>query len=82
MKMDFVTTGQSLFFSCFSKIPERIMQDKKLFSHLSKHGILYRKQFGFVQVYADEHATMQLIDQMNDNFQSYCFTLDILIDFH
>ena len=31
---------------CFSKILEKIMYER-LFNHLSKHNLLYQKQFGF-----------------------------------
>ena len=53
---------------------------KILFNHLSEHNLVYQKQFGFQQGHSTEHAVMQLIDQINDKFESSCFTLDILID--
>ena len=65
--------------SCFSKIFEKIMY-KRLFNHLSEHNLLYQKQFGFQQGHSTEHAIMQLIDQINDKFETNCFTLGIFID--
>ena len=41
---------------------------------------LYQKQFGFQQGHSMEHAMMQLIDQINNIFDKYCFTSGILID--
>ena len=64
---------------CFSKILEKIMC-KRPFNHLSEHNLLYQKQFGFQQGHSMEHATIQLIDQINDKFSNYYFTLGIFID--
>ena len=64
---------------CFSKILERIMY-KRLYNHLLNQNILYRKQFGFQQGHSTEHAILQLIDQINDNFEKNYFTLGVFID--
>ena len=63
---------------CFSKILENIMY-KRLFNHLSGHDLLYQKQFDFQWGHATGHAEMQLIDQINNEFENNCFTLDIFI---
>ena len=54
--------------SCFFKIVE-----KRLFNNLSEHNLLYQKQFGFPQGHLTEHTIMQLIDQINDKFESKLF---------
>ena len=76
---DFLNYRLFYSLSCFSKILEKTMH-KILFNHLSEHNLVYQKQFGFQQGHSTEHAVMQLIDQINDKFESSCFTLDILID--
>lgn len=37
-------------------------------------------QFYFQQGHSKEHAVMELVDQINDNFGNNCFTLDVFID--
>ena len=53
---------------------------KRLFNHLSEHNLLNQKQFCFQQGLSTGHAIMQLINQINDTFESNCFTLRIFID--
>ena len=53
---------------CFSKILERIMYSR-LYNHLIKNIILYSKQFGFQKGHSAECAIIQLIDQINNNFE-------------
>ena len=55
---------------CFSKILERIMYNR-LYNHLIKNNILYSKQFGFQKGHSAEHAIIQLIYQINNNFENY-----------
>ena len=51
-----------------------------LYKHLSENNLLYKKQFGFQQKHLTEHAILQLIDQINKNFEKSQYTLGILID--
>ena len=53
---------------------------KRLYNHLLKQNILYCKQFGFQQGHSTEHAILQLIDQVNDNFEKNYFNLGVFID--
>ena len=64
---------------CFSKILERIMCNR-LFKYLTTNEILYKKQFGFQKGHSTEHATIQLIDQINNSFEKNHFTLGTFID--
>ena len=45
-----------------------------------KNNILYSKQFGFQKGHSMEHATIQLIDQINTNFENNEFTIGVFID--
>ena len=63
---------------CFSKILERIMYNR-LFKYLTTNEILYKKQFGFQEGHSTEHAIMQLIDNINSNFEKNHFTLGVFI---
>ena len=78
-KNNFVNYRRISTLSSFSKTLEKIMY-KRLFNHLSKHDLLYQKQFDFQQGLSTEHTEMQLIDQINDEFENNCFTLDVFID--
>ena len=51
-----------------------------LYKHLNENDILYKKQFGFQQKHSTEHAILQLIDQVSNNFERNQFTLGIFID--
>ena len=64
---------------CFSKVLEKIMHNR-LYKHLSENNLLYKKQFGFQQKHSTEHAIIQLIDQINKNFEKSQYTLGIFID--
>ena len=64
---------------CFSKILGRIMYNR-LYNHLMKNNILYSKQFGFLKGHSMEHAIIQLIDQINNNFENNGFTIGAFID--
>ena len=78
-KNNFVNYRPISTLSSFSKTLEKIMY-KRIFNHLSKRDLLYQKQFDFQQGHSTKHAEMQLIDQINDEFENNCFTLDVFID--
>ena len=52
----------------------------RLYNHSVKNNILYSKQFGFQKGHFTEHAIIQLIDQINNNFESNEFTIGVFID--
>ena len=60
---------------CFSKILEKIMYTI-LYNHLIKNNILYSKPFGFQKGHSTEHDLIQLIDQINNNFENNKFTIE------
>ena len=62
---------------CFSKMLERIMYNR-LYKYLSDNNILYTKQFGFQTGHSTEHAIIQLVDQINSNFEKDQYTLGVL----
>ena len=64
---------------CFSEILERIMYNR-LYNHLIKNNIHYSKQFEFQKGHSAAHAIIQLIDQINNNFESNEFTIGVFID--
>ena len=64
---------------CFSKILEKIMYNR-LYNHLMKNNIFYSKQFGFQKGRSMEHAIIQLIDQINNNFENNEFAIGVFID--
>ena len=45
-----------------------------------KNNIFYSKQFGFQKGRSMEHAIIQLIDQINNNFENNEFTIGVFID--
>ena len=66
-------------FSCFSKILERIIYN--IYTYLQKKNkILYYKQFGFQTVHSTDHAIIQLIDQIYENFEENKYMLGVFID--
>ena len=64
---------------CFSKILERIMY-KRLYKYLQENKILYCKQFGFQAGHSTDHAIIQLVDQIYENFEENKYTLGVFID--
>ena len=52
----------------------------RLYKHLSENNLLYKKQFGFQQKHSTEHAIIQLIDQINKNFEKSQYTLTKAFD--
>ena len=65
---------------CFSKVLERIMYNR-LLKYLAINEIIHKKRFGFQKGHSTEHAIMQLIDQINNNFEKNHFPLGIFNDF-
>ena len=68
-----------LVLSCFSKILERIL-DNRLFKYLTVNEILYQKKFDFREGHSTEDAIIQLIDQMKSSFERNHFTVGVFID--
>ena len=64
---------------CFSKILERVMYNR-LYKYLLDTNILYKKQFGFRERHSTDHAILQLVDQIHNNFEQNNFTLEVFID--
>ena len=62
---------------CFSKIVERMIYNRLL---ITDNNILYKKQFGFQTGHPTEHAIIQLVDQINSNFERNQYTLGVFID--
>ena len=53
---------------CFPKIFERIMYNR-VYKYLQENKILYYKQFGFKAGHSTDHAIVQLLDQIYENFE-------------
>ena len=64
---------------CFSKILERIMHNC-LYKYLTDNNILYKKRFGFQTGHSTGQAIIQLVDQINSNFEKDQSTLGVFID--
>ena len=64
---------------CFSKMLERIMYTR-LYSYLQENKILYSKQFGFQTGHSTDHAIIQLVDQIYEDFEENKYTLGVFID--
>ena len=52
----------------FSKILERVMYNR-LYKYLIDSDILYKNRCGFQEGHSTDHAILQLIDQINNNFE-------------
>ena len=52
----------------------------RLYKYLTDNNILYKKQFGFQTRHSTEHAIIQLVDQINSNFEKDQYTLGVFID--
>ena len=63
----------------FSKILEKIMYNR-LYNHFINNNILYSKQFGFRKGHSTDHAQIQLIDQINNDFENNGLVFDVFID--
>ena len=64
---------------CFSKILKRIIYNR-VYTYLQKNKILYYKQFGFQAGHSTDHAIIQLLDQIYENFEENKYTLGVFID--
>ena len=64
---------------CFSKILERIIYNI-VYTYLQKNKILYCKQFGFQAGHFTDHAIIQLLNQIYENFEENKYTLGVFID--
>ena len=64
---------------CFSKILERSIYDK-VYTYLQKTKILYHKQLEFQAGHSTDHAIIQMLDQIYENFEENKYTLGVLID--
>ena len=51
-----------------------------IYNHLMKNIILYSKQFAFQKGHSMEHAIIQLIAQITNNFENNEFTIGVFID--
>ena len=63
----------------FSKILERIMYNR-IYNYLTKHQLLYNKQFGFQSNNSTDHAILHLVDDISNAFDRGEFTLGVFID--
>ena len=45
-----------------------------------KNSIHYSKQSGFQKGYSTEHAVIQLVDQINKNFENNEFVIGVFLD--
>ena len=65
----------------FSKPLERIMYNR-VYSHITKHLLLYEKQFGFQKQCSTEHAMfmLQLTKEIYESFDNRKFTLGVFVD--
>ena len=48
--------------------------------YLKDQNILYAKQFGFQVTYSTDHATAQLVDQIQESFKGNKYALGVFID--
>ena len=53
---------------CFPKILERKMYNR-LYKYLIENNILYSQQFGLQNCHSNDHAIIQLVDQMTESFE-------------
>ena len=67
--------------TCFSNILERLSSIyNRLYKHLSKLKIPYRKQFRFQEGYSTDHALLQLVDQVCESFERSEYKVGVFID--
>ena len=53
----------------------------RLYKHLLNNNILYKKQFGFQENHSTDHAIIQLVGQISNNFEKNHLTLGVFMDF-
>ena len=63
----------------FSEMLECVMYNC-LYKYILDSKILYKKQFVFQEGHSTNHAILQLIDQIHNNFEQNNFTLGVFID--
>ena len=63
----------------FSKILEKIMYNR-VYYYLSKHKLLFNKQFGFQKNNSTEHALLKLSDEILKSFENGESILGVFID--
>ena len=64
---------------CFSKILEPIMYNR-LYKYLIESNILYSKQLDFQNGHSNDHAVIQLVDQIIEPFENNKYTLGVFTD--
>ena len=64
---------------CFTKILERIMYHR-LYEYFTANSILFDKQFGLRAGHSNEHALLELIDQICYSFDDKNYFLGIFIE--
>ena len=52
----------------------------RVYSHITKHFLLYEKQFGFQKQCSIEHAILQLTKEIYESFDKKRFTLGVFVD--
>ena len=52
----------------------------RLYKYITDNNILYKKQFGFQTGHSTEQSIIQLVDQINSNFEKDQYTLGVLTD--
>ena len=51
----------------------------ELYNYLQENKILYSKQFGFQAGHSTDHAIVQLVDQIYEDFEENKYTLGVFI---
>ena len=64
---------------CFSKILECSIYDR-IYTYLQKTKILYYKQLEFQAEHSTDHAIIQMLDQIYENFEENKYTLGVFVD--
>ena len=59
--------------------PEMMMYNR-VYSHITKHLVLYEKQFGFQKQCSTEHAILQLTKEIYESFDKIKITLGVFVD--
>ena len=64
---------------CFSKKLERVMCNRS-YKYLVNPSILYKKQFDYKEGHLTDHAILQFVHQLHNNFEQNKFDLGVFID--
>ena len=64
---------------CFSKILKRIIYNR-VYTYLQKYKILCYKQFEFQAGHCTNHAIIQLLDQISENFEEIKYMIGFFLD--